>query len=251
MDTDGDLDIVEALAEGPPRVLRNNGDGTFAVLQPFGGDQLRCEASSGPISTATVCRTRRCSMSAGSTRVFLNLRGGGFRERPVPATFAKAVAVTAAEVTGDSLLDVLALTEAGVVVSLSQSADGSGWTSLEIARLTSPLPGLTAGAAGLLLADSTTTAPPTSSSLDHPRRRCCCAAPERIVRALDERVPMDVRAAADLDGDGRLELIGVQPAGRPATARSSGGRAVSLAGGPHARRDLDWRSADQLVRHRR
>ena len=35
-DTDGDLDLVVAPRDGPVRVLRNNGDGTFAVHAPFG-----------------------------------------------------------------------------------------------------------------------------------------------------------------------------------------------------------------------
>ena len=34
---DGDLDIVLAPRAGPPVLLRNNRDGTFKVIQPFGG----------------------------------------------------------------------------------------------------------------------------------------------------------------------------------------------------------------------
>ena len=36
IDTDGDLDLVLGSATGPPTVLRNNGDGTWNVLHPFG-----------------------------------------------------------------------------------------------------------------------------------------------------------------------------------------------------------------------
>ena len=47
--------------------------------------------------------------AAGVTRTYINARGGIFRERPVPASFPKAVALAAAEVTDDSVMDVLAL----------------------------------------------------------------------------------------------------------------------------------------------
>ena len=37
IEMDGDLDPIVAAREGPPIVLRNNGDGTFNVVQPFSG----------------------------------------------------------------------------------------------------------------------------------------------------------------------------------------------------------------------
>jgi Tfp pilus assembly protein PilF len=223
VDTDGDLDIVQALTEGSPRVLRNNGDGTFAVQQPFGGIAsvrgfVWADLDGDGVPDATLLD------AAGSTRVYLNARSGSFRERPIPAAFPRSVAVTAAEVTGDSLLDVLALTAAGVVVSLSQSADGSGWTSQELARVPSPPTGLTAGAAGLLVADVDNNGAADLVIAGPSASQVLLRGPEGTVRPLSERVPMDVRAGADLDGDGRLELIGVQPSGLPATARSTGGR---------------------------
>ena len=90
-------------SNGPPVVLRNNGDGTFAERRPFPGAGA-CAASAGPTSTARACRTRRCSTRTGTVRVFLNLRGGDFRERPLPPGFPKAVAVAVAEASGDAHL---------------------------------------------------------------------------------------------------------------------------------------------------
>ena len=37
IEADGDLDIVLGKKDGPPQVLRNNGDDTFTVIQPFPG----------------------------------------------------------------------------------------------------------------------------------------------------------------------------------------------------------------------
>src|SRR5690606_34194006 len=36
VDLDGDLDLVLGVSQGAPIVLRNNGDGTFAIVEPFG-----------------------------------------------------------------------------------------------------------------------------------------------------------------------------------------------------------------------
>jgi hypothetical protein len=223
VDTDGDLDIVEALAEDSPRVLRNNGDGTFTVQQPFAGAArtrgfVWADLDGDGVPDATLLD------AAGSTRVYVNARSGSFRERPVPAAFPRAVAITAAEVTGDAVFDLLALTSSGAVVSLSQPEDQNVWTTAELARPSSAPAGLTIGAAGLLTADldnnGATDIIVAGPSVTHVLLR----GPERTIRPLDRPVAMDVRAAVDIDGDGRLELVGVQADGQPATARSTGDR---------------------------
>ena len=88
--------LLVALRDGPPRLLRNNSDGTFASLTPFG----------------TVSRVRGFAWAdidgegvpdaallddQGVVRVFLNLRGT-FSERQVPAQFPRVAAIAVAEV---------------------------------------------------------------------------------------------------------------------------------------------------------
>ena len=100
---------------------------------------------------------------------------------------------------------------------------------------------------------STTTAPPTSSCPGRPRRVSCSAAAARTRsrRSRDAPIAADVQAAADLDGDGRLELVGARRRPARRARRAAGSDGLPLAGAPAARRDGDRRSAHQLVRHRR
>ncbi len=81
IDTEGDLDIVVSSGDGSTAVLRNNGDGTFAVQKPFGSlEDVRAFAwldlDNDLVPDAVVLA------GDGTLRVFLNQRGGQFREAP-------------------------------------------------------------------------------------------------------------------------------------------------------------------------
>ena len=72
--------------DGAVRVLRNNGDGTFAVQSPFGAlSRVRgfawADLDGEGVPDAALLDDQ------GVLRVFLNLRGSAFRERAVPRSF--------------------------------------------------------------------------------------------------------------------------------------------------------------------
>jgi tetratricopeptide (TPR) repeat protein len=221
-DTDGDLDVVVGPVDGPPFVLRNNGDGTFAERRPFSGaGRLRgfawADLDGEGVPDAALLE------DDGTVRVFLNLRSGEFRERPLPTGFPKAVAIAAAEVSADALLDVLALAAGGSVVRLSQNENGVDWESAEVTRVDPPA-GLAPGAARLVVADldnngalDLVVAGPTSA-------RVLLGGPGASFKPLSVPLGFGVTAAADLDGDGRLELLGRAPDGKAAVARSRGSK---------------------------
>jgi hypothetical protein len=220
VDTDGDLDVVVAATQGPPHVLRNNGDGTFAVTTPFAAaTSVRgfawADLNGEGVPDAAFLQEN------GRVRVFLNVRGGTFRERPLPEGFPEAVAVAAAEVSGDAIMDLVALTSTGVIIRLSQREDGGGWTQAEVARAKPPA-GLRVGAARLLVADLDNNAASDFVLAGPAASHVLLAAPDRTYHTLGSPVAMDVRAAADIDGNGRLELIGLTGDGRVATAASRG-----------------------------
>ena len=221
VDTDGDLDVIVARRDGPVSVLRNNGDGTVLAQSPFAeAGRIRgfvwADVDGEGVPDATLLD------EAGSVRTFLNLRGGAFRERPVPSSFGGLAAIAAAEVTGDAVMDVVGVRKDGVVVRLAQAQDGQTWETSEIARV--PLPeSFFTGTGRLVVADLDNNAAADLVVSNGTSARVLLAGPDAKFSPLAATLEMSVADAADLDGDGRLELIGTA-AGAARVARSQGAK---------------------------
>ena len=98
-------------------MLRNNGDSTFSAQSQFGAvPRLRgfvwADLDGEGVPDAALVDDQ------GTLRVFLNLRGGEFREREVPPDFGRVAAIAAAEITGDGIFDVIGASADGTVVRL-------------------------------------------------------------------------------------------------------------------------------------
>ncbi len=144
IELDGDLDVVLGTASGEPLVLRNNGDGTYAILKPFhNADGLIAFASAdidgdGDADVALLDR-------GGQLKIFANERLGDYRLRGVPEPLrGRSVALAAADVDGDGQPDFVVLRADGRIARLSDRAQGHEWETGELAR---------AKAASLYLAD--------------------------------------------------------------------------------------------------
>ena len=224
IEADGDLDIVLGAKDGAPTVLRNNGDGTFLAIHPFTGvSGMRGFAwadvdGDGNPDAALID-------GAGKLHIFMNERQGQFRERPLPALpSTKALAV--ADANNDGILDFLAVQADGAIVRISAKSEGQGWDVAELAKVPDAATYLAGevrlhaadldnnGALDLLLSTTTQGSGNASPSalvwlgdeqgkfalLDHP-----------AAQAL-------VFDAADLAGDGRLDLLGISAEGQPLEA---------------------------------
>jgi Tfp pilus assembly protein PilF len=221
VDTEGDLDVVVAPTDGKPLVLRNNGDGTFAELRPFAGiDRLRgfvwTDFDGDGVPDAALLD------ADGTVRVYTNLRGGVFRQEPVAEGLPKLVAL--APIEGSDLFDILGLTADGTLVRLS-SGGGRGQTTRTLARVPDFPPGLSPGSARLLIAEldnngavDVIVAGPTAS-------RVLLGGPAGALQLLPAPLSLQAIAAADLDSDGRIEILGVTDAGRAVRATSRGVKA--------------------------
>jgi len=222
LDTDGDLDLVVARRDAPPLVLRNNGDDTFAVQSPFGGvprlrDFAWADLDGEGVPDAALLDDQ------GVLRVFLNLRGGEFRERPVPPAFPRAAAIAAAEMTGDGIFDLAGVAADGAVTRLSSDASRSRFEAAPLSRIDPPS-GLTPGNGRLLVADLDNNGAGDLVISSPAASRVLLAAAGGTFRAINAgAIPGGVTTAADLDGDGRLELVG-RGAGGARVIRTKGQR---------------------------
>ena len=231
IEADGDLDIVlEGYSTAP--VLRNNGDGTFTEMQPFpkiegvkGFAWADIDADGDPDAAIIDVSYK--------LHIFSNERQGQFTERPLPAGFnAFANAINVMDVDNDGVFDLL-LTQGGAIMRLSDKDHGAGWVQTEIVKLPEPPEFTLSAPDDLRVADLDNNGGldlVLMSSFPHGRAFKCAVPckPGVLVWLNDgngkftpvpdttwrERV-FDV---ADVNGDGRLDLLGLAVDGKPREA---------------------------------
>ncbi|HVF91007.1 MAG TPA: FG-GAP-like repeat-containing protein [Blastocatellia bacterium] len=213
IDSEGDLDILLAPKTGPPVVLRNNGDGSFAEQRPFekaanirGFAWADIDGDGDPDAAL---------LDAGGTlRVYANERAGQFRPRVLPGGFESVAGLSAADVNNDALVDLIVARQ-GEILRLSAKGGDEGW---EVTRL--------ASWAGRDITDDITTAPEAGflflADLDNNGGLdlAMAARTGAMIWLSDRegkfspaaRVEGRVFGVADVTGDGRLDLVGVSNA---------------------------------------
>jgi tetratricopeptide (TPR) repeat protein len=223
IDTDGDLDLVLAPREGHPIVLRNNGDGTFTSREPFNG-VTRARGFAWADLDGDGVPDAAFLDAAGMIQVFANQRGGSFRAETLPGGYGRGAAIAAAEQSGDTVLALLVVASDGAITRVSRNPRDRSWQVAAVARIES-VPGLEPGVARLLTADLDNNGAGDVIVAGRSGTRILLGAPGGTFTPLRTMVPLGVQAAADLDGDGRVELIGLDQSGRPGRAISRGAKA--------------------------
>jgi FG-GAP-like repeat/Tetratricopeptide repeat/ASPIC and UnbV len=229
IEADGDLDIILGAKSGEPTVLRNNGDGTFTAIHPFNGvsglTQLAWADLDGDGDPDVAMID-----GAGKLHVFSNERLGQFRERPLPAGMSAAKAIAVADVNDDSVLDLLVVQGNGAIVRLSDRNEGQDWDTAEIARVTNTTAYL-AGEVRLRVADLDNNG---STDLIVAPGVASGDASGALIWLKDDKGkfvainrlfgPPLVFDAADLNGDGKLDLLGLTADGQPVQALNHGSK---------------------------
>ena len=222
IEADGDLDIVLGSAQGKPIVLRNNGDGTFLDIYPF-------EGSSGLAGFAWADLDQDGDPDAvvldatGAVQVFSNERQGQFSKRSLPS-LPLARAINAADINGDGVFDLVIMQADGTITRLSDKDHGAGWEQAEVAKPEHPPSGRVRlliadldnnGGLDLLIASMSSESSIVLLSNEHH---------ELVVPRRDLSIRERVFDVADVNADGRLDLLGLSTEGQAVQAINSGAK---------------------------
>ena len=165
-------------------------------------------------------------------RVFTNERSGQFKERSLPASLQTVQAISTADVNNDGVLDLLAVEDDGRIIGLSDKNEGQQWETTQIAtyRVVENYSHRRAhlqvidldnnGANDLLLTFSAST-----PGRNMPGALVWLGDESNKFGLLDKLSgPALVMEAADINGDGRLDLLGLTDEGQPIQAINHGSK---------------------------
>ena len=205
IEADGDLDIVLGARRGNVIVLRNNGDGTFLNIEPFPGISGATDFAwadfdaDGDPDAAFIDEIRL-------VHIFSNERQGQFSKREVPFAFdtGPARALNVADLNNDGVLDLAIARADGAIVRLSDKDHGAGWDVAEVAKAEN----ISNEPVGLRIADLD-----NNGGLDLVLGSAVLLSDENGKFAAANTVNEQVFDVADVNNDGRLDLVGVMGGG--------------------------------------
>ena len=211
LDLEGDLDLVLGTASGPPVTLRNDGDGGFEVWPLFDADGLSAfawadlDADGDPDAALLDAR--------GRLHVFSNARGGRFMPRVMPPSMGPARALDASDLDADAHLDLVVLQADGALKKVADVHGGEGWMVTDLGRWEGFDPDDRDVRLDVLDFDNNGGLDVLVSGAEAARL---------WLSDVDGRLrePLVIEDAhvfgyADFTGDGRLDLMGLSPDGRP------------------------------------
>jgi tetratricopeptide (TPR) repeat protein len=229
LDADGDMDILVAPAKGATTELQNNGDGTFTEAHHFEGstglrDFLWADLDADGDADAALLDER-------GLQVYTNERGGQFRARTMPSKIGTISAISIADVNNDGILDLLFLRFDGTIWRLSDKHEGQEWEMAEVARLPEA-PTYMEGNFRLLAADLDNNgsldlvmpAYGASNGLLGELALLWLSDQSNSFRSVNPAKGASAFSLADLNGDGRLDILGLSAEGQAVRLTNHGSK---------------------------
>jgi Tfp pilus assembly protein PilF len=227
IEADGDLDLLLGAREGAAVVLRNNGDGSFAVFRPFeGSEALRdfawadFDGDGDPDAALLDAR--------GQLGVYTNERTGQFRKRPAPQNAGALTALGVADVNNDGRFDLLALQPDGALRRFSDKGEGEAWEAAEVLRWAGVPGGLSPGGARLAARDIDNNGGLDLLITSDEGFDIWLSDSQGGFKLLNRSGSFpalkSVGSVADVNADGRLDLVGHWKDGEPVVALNRGSK---------------------------
>jgi tetratricopeptide (TPR) repeat protein len=233
LDADGDMDIIVSPAKGATTELQNNGDGTFTETHHFEGstelrDFLWADLDADGDADAAL-------LDARGLQVYENERSGQFRARTMPPDLIPVRAMSVADVNNDGKLDLILLQADAKIRRLSDKADGQAWEMSEIAHVSETSnylhpSGFSMFAADLdnngghdLLVGTNLENSPEEANKQASANQASSGVGEHVAllsdqsgnfKSLEPQAGVQIFSLADLNGDGRLDLLGLSAEGQ-------------------------------------
>lgn len=219
IEMDGDLDLLLAPLTGSPLVLRNNGDETFTEIQPFREIQnirsfLWVDLTGDGTPEATFLS------DDGKVTVFLNERGGRFSDGYVLADHAEAIGV--ADITADGQFNIVILLENGSFQLHNFSLRTASWGKRELAAFADG--NYQAGNTNLFIADIDNNGAFDLILSTSEKTTIWLGDEKRDFIKYDPELPGGIINLFDVDGNERLDLMGVTENLEPFQLKNEGTR---------------------------
>ncbi|HYW36370.1 MAG TPA: FG-GAP-like repeat-containing protein, partial [Balneolaceae bacterium] len=211
IDSDGDLDIVLAPQSGPPKVLQNDGDGTFKVVNLFNKippiKNFFWADIDGDGDPDAIFLTQN-----GKLIIYLNDRSGHFHRLTGANLPDNIQALNVSDLDQDGTLDMVMVNSKGAIKRLWYDNETDKWRRKKIAQTTMQNPQElfvhdfdNNGGLDVLLSS------PSGSQIWLSRQN-------HQYSKMPANIPVFVSSVMDVSGDKRLDLIGQSTNGSPKPA---------------------------------